>query len=189
MSDYGVVAEPGTVRFERILPGPIERVWDYLTDSEKRGRWFAAGTMEPRVGGKIEFRFDHASLSPHQAPTPEKFKDLEKHEGGFKSYHRVTRFDPPRFLSFTWGEEKDPSEVNFELSADGDNVRLVLVHQRLASRADMVNVAGGWHTHLAVLTERLNDRTPPAFWTLFGNIEDEYEKRFPSDAGARSRTA
>jgi hypothetical protein len=32
---FGVLIEPGTIRFERILPGPIERVWDYLTDSEK----------------------------------------------------------------------------------------------------------------------------------------------------------
>jgi uncharacterized protein YndB with AHSA1/START domain len=27
MNDYGVIVGPGTVRFERLLPGPIERVW------------------------------------------------------------------------------------------------------------------------------------------------------------------
>lgn len=37
MSEYGVVTEPGTVRIQRVLPGPIERVWAYLTESEKRG--------------------------------------------------------------------------------------------------------------------------------------------------------
>ena len=51
MSEYGVVTEPRTIRMERLLPGPIERVWDYLTDSAKRGKWFAAGKMDLRVGG------------------------------------------------------------------------------------------------------------------------------------------
>ena len=37
---------------------------------------------------------------------------------------------------------------------------------RLANRVGMVNVSGGWHTHLAVLVERLNGRKPFAFWTL-----------------------
>ncbi|MEX3932396.1 hypothetical protein AB4Y32_11375 [Paraburkholderia phymatum] len=26
------------VRFERLLPGPIERVWAYLTESDKRSQ-------------------------------------------------------------------------------------------------------------------------------------------------------
>lgn len=38
MSDYGTHSEPNTLRLERVLPGPIERVWEYLTDSEKRAR-------------------------------------------------------------------------------------------------------------------------------------------------------
>jgi hypothetical protein len=70
MSDYGTVTEPQTVRFERILPGPIERVWEYLTDSEKRGMWLASGKMEPRVGAEFELRFDHESLSPNTAQPP-----------------------------------------------------------------------------------------------------------------------
>ena len=36
MSEYGIVTEAGAVRFERLLPGPIERVWAYLTDPDKR---------------------------------------------------------------------------------------------------------------------------------------------------------
>ena len=34
--DYGVVTAPDTVKIERMLPGPIERVWAYLTDPAKR---------------------------------------------------------------------------------------------------------------------------------------------------------
>jgi hypothetical protein len=29
MSDYGTLLGTDTVRFERLLPGPIERVWAY----------------------------------------------------------------------------------------------------------------------------------------------------------------
>jgi uncharacterized protein YndB with AHSA1/START domain len=42
MNDYGVLTAPDTLRIERLLPGPIERVWQYLTDSDKRATWLAA---------------------------------------------------------------------------------------------------------------------------------------------------
>jgi uncharacterized protein YndB with AHSA1/START domain len=42
---YGVLTEPATLKIQRLLPGPIERVWAYLTDSELRRRWLAAGEM------------------------------------------------------------------------------------------------------------------------------------------------
>src|SRR5580698_6413683 len=48
MSDYGVITESNTLRFERLLPGPIDRVWRYLIDSDKRGQWLAYGEIEPR---------------------------------------------------------------------------------------------------------------------------------------------
>ena len=69
MNDHGVVTGKETIRFERLFPGPIERVWAYLTESEKRGKWLASGPMELKPGGKAEFRFDHASLSPTKEPT------------------------------------------------------------------------------------------------------------------------
>ena len=42
-SQYAKRVSKDAVRFERLLPGPIERVWSYLTDSEKRGKWLASG--------------------------------------------------------------------------------------------------------------------------------------------------
>src|SRR5260370_20625695 len=102
---YGVITGPDTVRFERLLPGPIERVWACLTDSEKRGQWLASGEMEPRVGGAVVLRFENARLSPVGTPVPEKFK---KYDRVVTSPQRVTRFEPPRFLGLTWGDEKNP---------------------------------------------------------------------------------
>lgn len=46
MNDYGMIIEPGTLRIQRLLPGPIERVWAYLTESDKRATWLAAGAMK-----------------------------------------------------------------------------------------------------------------------------------------------
>jgi uncharacterized protein YndB with AHSA1/START domain len=166
-----------TVRFERVLPGPMERLWEYLTDSEKRGKWLASGDMPPRAGADFTMTFAHGSLSPHKAPTPEKFR---KYEPSVDSKHRVLRYEPTRFLSISWGgTNEDRSEVDFELTPEGNKVRLVVTHRRLGSRGDMVNVSGGWHTHLAILEERLNERVPPSFWTLFGDIEERYERHYP----------
>ncbi len=131
MSEFGVVTEARTLRIRRVLPGPIERVWAYLTESEKRGRWLAAGPMELRVGGRVELTFRNSGLSAHAEPAPDKYKEYEG--AGFQG--RVTRCDPPRVLSYTWG---DHSEVTFELTPEGENVLLVLTHRRLPDRTAMV---------------------------------------------------
>src|ERR1700733_13906179 len=60
---YGKFTGPAEIRIVRTLPGPIERVWEYLTDSEKRSRWFAGGPMEPRQGGKLTLNFRHINLA------------------------------------------------------------------------------------------------------------------------------
>ena len=100
MNEHGIVIEKGTIRFERVLPGPIERVWSYLTDSDKRAKWLAAGDMDLRVGGRVELTFHHADLSPHREPTPERFKSFEN---GVSLVCRVTQCDPPRLLGMTLG--------------------------------------------------------------------------------------
>ncbi len=179
--NYGAVVEPGTVRFRCVLPGPIERVWAYLTESDKRAKWLAAGEMEPRVGASVALRFDHASLSSIKAPVPERFR-----EGGCGDVtsHEVTRCEPPRLLSLTWSGSKadEPSEVTFELTPQGDKVVLVLTHRRLAGRSMMVDVASGWHSHLAMLSERLNGQEPAAsFWSIFSAANTEYEKQLPAE--------
>ena len=71
---YGAATSSDSVRFERLLPGRIERVWAYLVDSDKRAQWLAAGEMEPRVGATVQLHFNHVNLSTTKVPPPEQFK-------------------------------------------------------------------------------------------------------------------
>lgn len=180
IGEYGIVLEAGTVRLERVLPGPIERVWAYLTESEKRGKWFASGPMELRPGGKLEFHFHNSKLTPHAESPPERYKECE----GMKSSGRVTRCEPPNILSFTWNEEHgDKSEVTFELSDRNQEVLMVLTHRRLRNRSEMVSVASGWHVHVGILIDNLIGKEPKPFWSTHEQLEAEYDKRFPAEDG------
>ena len=51
---FGELVEPATLRIQRLLPGPVERVWDYLTRSELRRQWLAVGEMELKPGASFE---------------------------------------------------------------------------------------------------------------------------------------
>ena len=179
MNEFGTVIGPTEVRFERLLPGPIETVWQFLVDPRKRGEWFAAGPLEPRVGGAVELNFKHQDLSPNKAPPPERFKEMDR--TGHQARERVVAIDPPRLLTITFGGK---SEVTFELTPKGKDVLLTLTHRKLATRADMVNVAGGWHAHLDILVEKAWGRVPDAFWTVWQRIDGEYDKRIPKDGQA-----
>jgi uncharacterized protein YndB with AHSA1/START domain len=161
-----------TIRFERLLPGPIERVWAYLTESEKRGQWLSSGAMELRIGSEFELHFHHIELSRTPVAAPARFKD---HADGVTSRHQVTACDPPRLLGFTWGDPAQPSEVRFELAPQGDQVRLVVTHSRLQP-ADIAGTSGGWHTHLDVLYDRLAGRLPQPFWPIANRLVDRYER-------------
>lgn len=171
-----MVMAPDTVRIERMLPGPVERVWSYLTESDKRARWLASGEMELRVGGRVEHVFRNSELTENDEPPPPKYA---QHAGESRSYGTITACDPPRLLAYTWGGGEE-SEVSFELAPVGDRVRLVLTHRRLATREDMIGVAGGWHAHLDILADRLEGRTPAGFWATHTRLEAEYEKLIPA---------
>ncbi len=187
MAGFGTLLESGVVRFERLLPGPIERVWAYLTEPEKRARWLVGGEMELRVGGRVELRFRHADLAPVPAPTPERC--AESADGGSVP-GTVTACEPPRRLAFTSAEGGDRwSEVTFELEAVGDDVRLTVTHRRLGDEQRVwANVAGGWHTHLAILEERLHGRVPQPFFPAFEPIEAAYVERFGASVGREGET-
>src|SRR3546814_2005864 len=63
MDDVMTDDQGGMLRFERVLDAPLETVWAWLTEPEKRKLWFADGPMELREGGAVELVFDHDHLS------------------------------------------------------------------------------------------------------------------------------
>jgi uncharacterized protein YndB with AHSA1/START domain len=171
-ADYAALASPDTVRLQRVLPGPIERVWRHLTDSDLRRQWLASGDMQPEVGTPFELVWHNDELTDPPGNKPE----------GFGEEHRmqstITVFEPPRRLAFTWSGSGD---VSFDLEPQGDKVLLTVTHRQLRDRSTMLMVGAGWHMHLDVLVDRLSDRKPATpFWDGWQRLRGEYERRLPA---------
>ena len=170
MNERATLIKPSTIRFERLLPGPVERVWAYLTESDKRATWFASGVFDLRVGGKADLHFDHSNISSEK--TPDEYKSKKSDWSG-----TITRIEPPRLLSYTFTAAGPDSEVTFELEPRGKEVLLVITHRRIADRKTLVNVSGGWDAHVGILEDRLNGVEPRPFWTTHAKLRAEYEAR------------
>ena len=163
-----VLVEPGTVRLERLLPGPVERAWSYLTESDKRAKWLAAGEFELRVGGKARLAFDNSRL-PNEKPLPAKYKDSGK--GAFEGV--ITRLEPLRLLAHTWKWDAVETEVSYELAPRGKQVLLTIVHRRL-TKPVVAKVMGGWDVHTGILEDLLNGVEPRPFWATHEKLSAEY---------------
>lgn len=133
MSDDGQLQKAAMVRFERLLPGPIERVWEFLTDTRRLPAWFGDGAIEPRVGGAVTIMGGHVRGV-------------------------VTQWKPPRRLAYTFnlfdpGEDESrypESYLTIELEPRGNEVLLTLTHLPVLDRFEKQN-AMGWHTYLDLL--------------------------------------
>lgn len=143
--DRGQLRPESAVRFERLLPGPVERVWEFLTRGEQVAHWFGGGgteyVIEPRPGGRVSL--------------------ADGHIRGV-----VTQWRPPRLLAYTWnvfmpGEEESrypESYVMFELRPEGESVLLVLTHRPISDEFSLQTMMG-WHTLLEQLGQLLHGET------------------------------
>ena len=147
--------EPTTLKIQRLLPGPIERIWAYLTDSDLRRKWLAAGAMEMKVGAPVEFVWRNDELNDPPGKRPDGFPEEHRMQS------RITELDPPRKLSIAWNNSGD---VTFELEPKGKGVLLTVIHRRLPDRSTMLKVSAGWHMHLDVLVARASGEEPAPFW-------------------------
>lgn len=169
---YGVLTdEPNTLRIQRSLPGPIDRVWSYLTESNLRRQWLASGEMELKVGAPFKFTWRNDELSREKTERPE----------GMSAEHsmdsRITEIDPPRLIAFTWNGSGD---VAFELEPRGAEVLLTVTHRRLPDRKTLLRVAAGWHSHLDILGDRVRGREPAPIWPAWTRLHAEYDARLPA---------
>jgi uncharacterized protein YndB with AHSA1/START domain len=168
---YGTLSEPATLTIQRLLPGPIERIWGYLTDSKLRWQWLAAGQMEMKAGAPFELIWRNNELTNPPGKRPPGFGEEHRMQS------RITELDPPRKLAFTWGNSGD---VSFELEPKGNKVLLTVIHRRLPDRATLLMVGAGWHMHLDVLVARATGTEPEPFWDGWSRLKNEYDRRLPA---------
>lgn len=169
---FGTVGDDNTLTIRRLMPGPVERVWAYLTDSALRRQWLAAGEMELRVGARFEFVWRNDELGRDgRAARPE----------GAAEEHRldseILAVDPPRLLAFSW--EKTGGVV-IELEPVGQETLLTLTHRQIDDRALLRGVSAGWPTHLGILEDVVAGREPATFWTEWRANKKIYDERSPA---------
>lgn len=119
------------VRFERLLPGPVDNVWAVLTDAKRLPGWYGAGSIEPQVGGKVDLMAGHIRGV-------------------------VTQWKPGEQIAYSWnvfnpGDTVSPYPESYliltlEPTEEG-GVILTLEHLPVLDRFVRLN-AMGWHTYL-----------------------------------------
>jgi uncharacterized protein YndB with AHSA1/START domain len=123
------------VRFERVYPHPVERVWRSITVPEELATWFPS-TIEGdlREGGALRFSFPDEIVEPMDG--------------------RVVELDPPRVFAFLWGKDL----LRLELAPEGDGTRLTLTQTLEPDEA--ARNAAGWHVCLDKLAGEDTDWEP-----------------------------
>jgi uncharacterized protein YndB with AHSA1/START domain len=169
-SAYGTLTEPTTLTIQRHLPGPIERAWAYLVESDLRRQWLAAGDMPTTPGESFTLTWRNDELTNPPGTRPE----------GMSAEHSATcelaTYDPPNTLAFQFGPH---GLVTITLEAAGTRILLTLTHARLLNRNTTLNVSAGWHMHLDLLVARTAETEPQPFWDGWARLKTEYTNRLP----------
>ncbi len=131
------------VRFERTFPHAAGEVWDAITDPARLAQWFPTTVEfdELRAGATIAFRFEEDRFPPMS--------------GAFREVQ------PPRRLSFTWGDDL----LTFELSErDGAAACRLAFSVALDSADKAARDAAGWDDCLDMLDLLVSGETPERAW-------------------------
>jgi uncharacterized protein YndB with AHSA1/START domain len=111
-----------------VFNAPIQKVWEQVSTSEGIAAWFMPNDFKPEVGHEFHIQ------SPF-GPSPCK----------------VTEFDPPHSLSFTW--DTDGWFLTFTLKELGDQTEFTLIHGGWKQADEIVGKAG---EKASVIRERMS---------------------------------
>lgn len=140
-----------SVRLEKNIPAPVEKVFETWTDPRGMDDWYAPtddfgptiGEVDLQVGGQYRV----GMLLPGQT------------EHTFVSGH-YCQIDAPRTLSFTWTWEPpkgdvSTTQVTVEFHPRGETTDLVLIHERFRDQGLRESHARGWQGCLDRLSRKL----------------------------------
>lgn len=157
MQDFGTILNSNTVRFERLLYGPVDRAWDFITGPEGIVQWlFARSNFELHEGGRVDLKFG--------TPDPQ-----NGHIYNVRG--TVSRIIPKQLIEYSWIETSTDltSSVLFELHQEGENVRLTVTHSYVSPEF-MPKVGAGWHAHLDALVSILRGEKPAEFLPAYNDL-------------------
>ncbi len=162
VNTFGTIANPGTIRFERLCPGPIELVWDYLTRSDLLAKWLAQGEIQLHVGAYVDLHFNLGASLGYALSS----RDIR----GI-----VTHCQPPDSLAFYFTDSIAISNIVFELERRKSGVLLLLTHAKLPDSV-LATCGASWHAHLDILVDQLHNRTPSSFPVIYESVVPHYER-------------
>jgi uncharacterized protein YndB with AHSA1/START domain len=155
-----------TLRFERQLRHPIEKVWRAISEPEHRDAWFPQRIVGPfEVGAAVQF-----------------VDDPNMPAEGFGG--RWTAIEPPDLLELEWGTDR----LRIELTATDGGCHLVFSDQ-LTDAEHAARTASGWHACLDALAAELDGRPIPELdEARWNEIHDAYLLAMPGPRHAWGQT-
>jgi uncharacterized protein YndB with AHSA1/START domain len=156
---FGVVLNPHTIRFERVIPVSADVLWKYFAEAEYSSKWLLKGGPSLDSG--------MVDMSANE-PDP---------DGNF--HHiigLVQEAEPGLVLSYSWFEpDQDASSyVRFELQPLDDQQTLLILTHSLLSPRFMPLVGPGWHLHLDMLLAVVQGESLPFSDAKFTELFKKY---------------
>ena len=143
-----ISADETSLTVERVIPGPIDQVFDAWLNPDQLQRWMTPGpgmtvpraTVDPRVGGRF-----HITMG------------MQGREIAHDGEYRV--IDRPNRLVFTWiSEPAGHSLVTIDFKKiDERTTRIALTHEQLPSVKARDSHRGGWSGILEALARAFGE--------------------------------
>ena len=124
-----------TLRFERRLEQPVERVWAAITEPGELEAWWGRVDVELRAGGRMRIDWLNSDVTMDAT---------------------ITVLDPLRVLEI---EGEPHGTLRFELEPDGAGTLLRFTARSQIPGEFRGKVLAGWHFHLDALEDFLADGT------------------------------